>query len=402
MYVEAQANRIDERTAENLLPYPYYGKTTTLNGVTFTDNGDGSITVNGTATALTSYNCKAYAQTPPLLGLERGKKYILSGAAEGSSTTGHHLSIAFRNGSTTLSPRVYALDNGGVFTLDSYASADRFQIVIMVEQGVTVNNAVYWPMLEEGEVMHDYRPYNTSRSILRRDLDTLQSSIPDLRQDLDTLQGNIPKHYSNFVTFYVNQNTGNDDNDGSKNAPFASVEKAFEQANEGPVNLVVYVTGAGTYEFTKRVFASMTLHIYNTSGGDVTLKQKTPGITAFYDMHVNSNGINWHGYYNENETDPASKWETLYFEGCTIAIKNCEVKPQLKLYGGHVVATNVTCGGLLLSYCSAKLSQITVDLIEGVSESLAADNVGLYGMLSSIYCVDPITFIGNDVMDCVY
>jgi hypothetical protein len=119
-------------------------------------------------------------------------------------------------------------------------------------------------------------------------------------------------------------------------------------------------------------------------------------------MHVNSNGINWHGYYNENETDPTKKWETLYFEGCTIAIKNCEVKPHLKLIGGHVVATNVTCGGLQLSYCSAKLSQTTVDMIEGVSNSLAADNVGLYGMMSNIYCVDPITFIGNGIMDCVY
>jgi hypothetical protein len=70
----------------------------------------------------------------------------------------------------------------------------------------------------------------------------------------------------------VNQNTGNDSNDGSQTAPFASVERAFEQANEGPVNLIIYVTGAGTYEFTRRVFASMTIHIYNKSGGEVTLK----------------------------------------------------------------------------------------------------------------------------------
>lgn len=37
-------------SGKNLIPYPYEDTTKTLNGVTFTDNGDGSITVNGTPT----------------------------------------------------------------------------------------------------------------------------------------------------------------------------------------------------------------------------------------------------------------------------------------------------------------------------------------------------------------
>ena len=39
-------------SSKNLIPYPYVDTTKTVNGVTFTDNGDGSITVNGTATEL--------------------------------------------------------------------------------------------------------------------------------------------------------------------------------------------------------------------------------------------------------------------------------------------------------------------------------------------------------------
>lgn len=35
---------------KNLLPYPYVETTKTTNGITFTDNGDGSITINGTTT----------------------------------------------------------------------------------------------------------------------------------------------------------------------------------------------------------------------------------------------------------------------------------------------------------------------------------------------------------------
>ena len=37
-------------SGKNLLPYPYHHTTKTENGITFTDNGDGSVTVSGTAT----------------------------------------------------------------------------------------------------------------------------------------------------------------------------------------------------------------------------------------------------------------------------------------------------------------------------------------------------------------
>ena len=42
--------------SKNLIPYPYYNTTKTENGITFTDNGDGSITVSGTATEYVAFN----------------------------------------------------------------------------------------------------------------------------------------------------------------------------------------------------------------------------------------------------------------------------------------------------------------------------------------------------------
>ena len=39
------------RTGKNLLPYPYANSNHTSRGVDFTDNGDGSITINGTPNA---------------------------------------------------------------------------------------------------------------------------------------------------------------------------------------------------------------------------------------------------------------------------------------------------------------------------------------------------------------
>ena len=44
-----------QRYGGNILPYPYYSGSTTYRGVTFTDNGDGSITANGIATGDLTY-----------------------------------------------------------------------------------------------------------------------------------------------------------------------------------------------------------------------------------------------------------------------------------------------------------------------------------------------------------
>ena len=44
---------------KNLIPYPYVNTTMTKNGITFTDNGDGTITVDGTATADTRFYCRS-------------------------------------------------------------------------------------------------------------------------------------------------------------------------------------------------------------------------------------------------------------------------------------------------------------------------------------------------------
>lgn len=43
--------------AKNLLPYPYYETTKTQNGITFTDNGDGTVNISGTASTNSAFSC---------------------------------------------------------------------------------------------------------------------------------------------------------------------------------------------------------------------------------------------------------------------------------------------------------------------------------------------------------
>ena len=52
------------RTGRNFLRYPYYQTTLTDNGITFTDNGDGSLTLSGTASAVASFVCLSQKPLP--------------------------------------------------------------------------------------------------------------------------------------------------------------------------------------------------------------------------------------------------------------------------------------------------------------------------------------------------
>jgi hypothetical protein len=56
-YVDKEIWKVQgELGAKNLIPYPYLMTTKTNNGVTITDNGDGTLTVNGTAQTAVYFN----------------------------------------------------------------------------------------------------------------------------------------------------------------------------------------------------------------------------------------------------------------------------------------------------------------------------------------------------------
>ena len=72
------ATEVGASGARNLIPYPHYKTTNTSNGITWTDNGDGTVTVNGTATDQTYYHF-VHRNTSDLVStLIDGAKYTIS------------------------------------------------------------------------------------------------------------------------------------------------------------------------------------------------------------------------------------------------------------------------------------------------------------------------------------
>ncbi len=124
---------------KNLIPYPYANTTKTVNGITFTDNGDGTITANGTATAdaiFSSITTMLYAGT-----------YFLSGCPAGGSDTTYYLHYRGYN---------HDIGKGSKVTI---ASKWNNQFEIVIKSGYTANKLVFKPQFEIGSTATEYEEY---------------------------------------------------------------------------------------------------------------------------------------------------------------------------------------------------------------------------------------------------
>lgn len=124
-------------SGKNLLP-PDNNTSTTINGVTFTRNSDGSVLVNGTATANTHYI------TSKNFMLEDGKTYILSGCPNGGSTSTYMLNINQYYNKTS-----HILNNTGYDKEFTYAldSKNSNSIYIFIVSGTKCDNLLFKPMV---------------------------------------------------------------------------------------------------------------------------------------------------------------------------------------------------------------------------------------------------------------
>ena len=115
-------------------------KTTTINGITFTNNGDGSITVDGTATDNADINLQRMDNKTII-----GHKYLLLGGAAGGS-----MSTYFYRYDSNGGTQAYDYGNGAIFT----KTAERITyITIRVLSGVTVSGLTFNPQLVDMTLM---------------------------------------------------------------------------------------------------------------------------------------------------------------------------------------------------------------------------------------------------------
>lgn len=142
----------------NLLPYPYYQTSRSDSGLTYTDNGDGTITVNGTNTA--TGTAKAFvmrSRANENFKLPAGT-YILSGGLSNSQRMIINYEPAGSSSAVTL-----ATDTGSevTFTVTEEISQYPLQVGLYSTSGATYDDVTIYPMIRAANVESDtWEQYN--------------------------------------------------------------------------------------------------------------------------------------------------------------------------------------------------------------------------------------------------
>ena len=139
---------------KNILPYPYSETTKTLNDVTFTDVGDGTIKTSGTASARTVFKLKDATSnyTPP-----KGT-YIVSKGYQNAYTT---FVVDGYNGNTWVKTlgRSSSVDDTEIVI--DYEDYNRVVMYIEIANGVDTSNMTFKPMMRLATIADTtYEPYN--------------------------------------------------------------------------------------------------------------------------------------------------------------------------------------------------------------------------------------------------
>ena len=195
--IKGRANVTVERCGDNLLKFPYAISSANRNGLVITSQQDGSITVNGTATADTWYAINLDIEKR----LPMNTPMALSGCPAGGSTKSYYIGLYLGgkwfsdsgNGNTDIK-----------FTTREIAS--RVEVSIM--KGTVCNNLTFFPKIEVGTTITPYRKYQSSTNTLTLPETVYGGEVDAVNGDgnnntkIITLDGNKLKFSLYNNTFY--------------------------------------------------------------------------------------------------------------------------------------------------------------------------------------------------------
>ena len=157
--------------AKNLCVYPFYHTTRTVNGITFTDNGDGTVTATGTATDRAVFQVSIRLENGKLI-LPNGE-YEVNGCPSGGSTNSYWMVMSRTSGGEAVN---YGNDTGNGMTAtlngDDFSNDNvHFQIAIVIKAGYEITTPlVFKPMVRLASIKDGtYVPYAPTNAKLNEE-----------------------------------------------------------------------------------------------------------------------------------------------------------------------------------------------------------------------------------------
>lgn len=145
-------------SGKNLLKYPYYHTTHTNNGITFTDNGNGTIAVDGTASSDSAFYLVNKQEIIP-----SGTSVYLSGCPAGGSGSSYDIVLVTFDENNTAIDVYNDVGNGKYIAVSG--NTKTVSVYIRIRNGQTISNLVFRPQLELGDTPTEYEPPITGRDL---------------------------------------------------------------------------------------------------------------------------------------------------------------------------------------------------------------------------------------------
>lgn len=199
--------------AENMIDFPYsYDSGYAARGITFDYGDDGTIHAYGTVNS-TSSDAYFFLHTKEMYGkfpFEIGKEYTLSlglsGNCGNNSNTNIYLATNYTDGTNVdfiklILGGAYSETYKTVVYTEQNKPITGHTLAIRIWRGTTVDFYIR-PMLEKGNVVHEFTPFNLNRQQLRNDIEAEKATLAavtelqDNQEDVYFADNLIPCPYS--------------------------------------------------------------------------------------------------------------------------------------------------------------------------------------------------------------
>ena len=157
-------------SAKNFVKYPYNETTKIVNGITFTDLGNGKIRANGTATEDCTFTLGSFSLTP--------HAYWIAGCPQ----VGAGKCAVTVNGQEKISGSVAG-------TVLTYSNETTVTLAIKVYAGATLNDAVFEPyIILMQDNLREWRPYAMTNYELTKKAQSAETQLGENTADIGALE----------------------------------------------------------------------------------------------------------------------------------------------------------------------------------------------------------------------
>ena len=181
--IKAVVNPVIKTYGKNLLKVT--SQTKFQDGITCVNNGDGTYTMNGTATKQTDFYIYGNYDNVVRIPLDRRKMYTIKKSG--------NRNVVFYLGVRDVYTIMCAIEDGHI---ENNVGISFF--ICRITSGATLNNFTIYPQVEEGSVSTDFKPYQESQATLPYELYAIPVSSG----------GNVTIDGQQYIADYVNVERG--------------------------------------------------------------------------------------------------------------------------------------------------------------------------------------------------